>query len=120
MVCPHLHLHSANQTGQVTHFTDVTEKGRGLQDVLGRGVVGGKPATSLLAAVALRQLLAIGTGVNHLVCILAHPDRRAVGVRLLGFKRAMQLDTVAAALTMGWHEESKKLNGCEGGGAQTG
>lgn len=71
---------------------------------------GGKPSTSSLAAAALSQLLAIGTGVNHLMCILAHPDRRPIGVRLLGLKRAMHLGTVAAALTQedGMKEAKRK------------
>ncbi len=71
----------------------------------GRGC---KPSTSSLAAAALSQLLAIGTGVNHLMCILAHPDRRPIGVRLLGLKGAMHLGTVAAALTRGRHEGGAK------------
>lgn len=52
--------------------------------------------------------MAIGTGVTHLMCILAHPDHRPIGVRLLGLKRAMHLGTVAAALTRGRHEGGKK------------
>lgn len=65
-----------------------------------------EPSTSSLAAAAgggLSQLLAVWTGVNHLVCVLADPDRRPVGVRLLGLKRAMHLGTVAAALARGRH-----------------
>lgn len=57
------------------------------------------PTSSLAAGASLSQLLAIGAGVNHLMCILAHPDRRPIGVGLLGLKRAMHLGTVAAALT---------------------
>lgn len=64
---------------------------------------GVEPSTSSLAAAALSQLLAIGTGVSHLMCILAHPDRRPVGVGLLGLKRAMHLGTVAAALACEQH-----------------
>lgn len=80
---------------------------------LGWGVrLGGRgddPSTSSLAAAAgVSQLLAIGTGVNHLMCILADPDRRPIGVRLLGLKRAMHLGTVAAARTSGRHEGGKK------------
>lgn len=59
-----------------------------------------EPSSSSLAAAAFSQLLAIGTGVNHLMCILAHPDRRPIGVGLLGLKRAMHLGTVAAALSL--------------------
>lgn len=73
-------------------------------------VFGGWPepfTSSLAAAAALSQLLAIGTGVSHLVCILAQPDHRPVGVRLLGFKRAMQFGTVAAALARRRHEGRK-------------
>lgn len=57
-------------------------------------------ASSLAAVAGLSQLvLAVGTGVTHLVRVLAHPDRRPVArVRLLGLKRAMHLGTVAAAL----------------------
>lgn len=60
------------------------------------------PSTpSLAAAVGLVQLLAVGTGVAHLVGVLAHPDGGSVGAGLLGFERAMHLGTVAAALSGG-------------------
>lgn len=84
---------------------------------------GAEPSTSSLAAAALSQLLAIRTGVNHLMCVLAHPDCRPIGVSLLGLKRAMHLGTVAAALTRGRHEggekeiKDKQKRWCEGGGA---
>lgn len=102
MLCPHLHqhLHSASQAGYVTLLR--VERSRTAGTYTGgcvEGAGGGEPSTSsLAAAAALSQLLAIGTGVNHLMCILAHPDRRPIGVRLLGLKRAMHLGTVAAAL----------------------
>lgn len=59
------------------------------------------PFTSSSLAAALSQLLAIRTGVNHLMCTVAHPHCRPIGVTLLGLKRAMHLGTVAAALTSG-------------------
>lgn len=82
---------------------------QGLQVLRLGGCVGGmgwgEPSTSSLAAAAagLSQLLAIRTGVTHLMCIWAPPDHRPIGVRLLGLKRAMHLGTVAAALTRGRH-----------------
>lgn len=113
-VCPHLHqhLHSASQARHVT-LREVTGKGQGLQVLILEAVLGGRgggaePSTSSLAAAALSQLLAIGTGVNHLMCVLAHPDCRPIGVSLLGLKRAMHLGTVAAALTRGRHEGGEK------------
>lgn len=83
-----------------------------------------EPSTSSLAAAAgggLSQLLAIWTGVNHLVCVLAHPDRHPVGVGLLGLKRAMHLGTVAAALVRGRHAGggTKGKNGDVRGGWMT-
>lgn len=79
-------------------------------------------ASSLAAAAGLSQLvLAVGTGVTHLVRVLAHPDRRpVVRVRLLGLKRAMHLGTVAAALRGGRQEggetEGDRDNGVRVGG----
>lgn len=91
---------------------EVTGKGQGLQVLILEAVLGGRggaePSTSSLAAAALSQLLAIRTGVNHLMCVLAHPDCRPIGVSLLGLKRAMHLGTVAAALTRGRHEGGEK------------
>lgn len=59
----------------------------------------GQPSTpSLATVVGLIQFLAVGTGVTHLVGVLARPDRRPVGAGLLGLERAMHLGTVAAAL----------------------
>ena len=52
--------------------------------------------TSALAA-ALSQLLAIGTGVNRLTGVGVGPHRSAVAVSLLGLKRALHCDAVAAA-----------------------
>lgn len=70
-------------------------------------------ASSLAAVAGLSQLLAVGTGVTHLVCVLAHPDRRPiVRVRLLGLKRAMHLGTVAAALR-GGRQEGGETEGTE-------
>lgn len=59
----------------------------------------GQPSTSSLAAgVGLILFLAVGTGITHLVVVLAPPDRRPVGAGLLGLERAMHLGAVAAAL----------------------
>lgn len=90
-------------------------------------------ASSLAAVAGLSQLLAVGTGVTHLVRVLAHPDRRpVVRVRLLGLKRAMHLGTVAAALRGGrqeggetegqrqWREGWKAVRSPRGGRGDTG
>lgn len=74
----------------------------------GGEVLGRTPSTSALTAAGLSQLFAIGTGVNHLLWILACQHHRPIGVRLLGFKSTMYLGKVAAALTRSMKEAKVK------------